>query len=229
MNTWLYVLPVIAYFYGSIPFGFLAARWLRGVDIREVGSGNIGATNAARVLGFRYFPLIFLLDMTKGLLPALIASALLRTPEFDPSPWTLAAGFGGVLGHVFPVYLKFNGGKAVAAGTGLFLVAVPWAVLIAAGVWAVVFAIWRYVSLASICAALSLPVAVVVVHGDPFGTGAWGFGLALVAGLFITWLHRTNISRLRAGTEHKIGTGHHAPDRIDGEDAPQDETPPAQE
>jgi glycerol-3-phosphate acyltransferase PlsY len=199
------------------------------VDIRQVGSGNIGATNAARVLGFKFFPLIFLLDMTKGLLPALFASQLAGTGGYDPGPWTLAAGFGGVLGHVFPVYLKFRGGKAVAAGTGLFLVAAPWAVLIAAGVWAVVFGVSRYVSLASICAALSLPVAVALVHPAPFGTGIWGFGLALIAGLFITWLHRTNISRLRAGTEHKIGTGHHAPDRIDGEDAPQDETPPAQE
>jgi glycerol-3-phosphate acyltransferase PlsY len=157
--------------------------------------------------------------MTKGLLPSLIAAGLAPEGGFDPSPWTLAAGFGGVLGHVFPVYLKFKGGKAVAAGTGMFLVAVPWAVLIAAGVWAVVFGIWRYVSLASICAALSLPVGVVIVHEEPFGEGIWGFGLALVAALFITWLHRTNIARLRAGTEHKIGSGGESPDRMDGEDA----------
>ena len=171
------------------------------------------------MLGFKYFPAIFLLDMTKGLLPSLIAASLAPEGGYDPSPWTLAAGFGGVLGHVFPVYLKFKGGKAVAAGTGMFLVAVPWAVLIAAGVWAVVFGIWRYVSLASICAALSLPVGVVIVHDEPFGEGIWGFGLALVAALFITWLHRTNIARLRAGTEHKIGSGGKSPDKMDGEDA----------
>jgi glycerol-3-phosphate acyltransferase PlsY len=228
MTAWLYVLPVLAYFYGSIPFGFLAARWLRGVDIRTVGSGNIGATNAARVLGFKYFPVIFLLDMTKGFLPSLIAASLVPDTGHDPSPWTLAAGFGGVLGHVFPVYLKFKGGKAVAAGTGMFLVAVPWAVAVAAGVWAVVFALWRYVSLASICAALSLPVGVAMVH-EPFGKGAWGFGLALVAALFITWLHRTNIARLRAGTEHKIGSGGKAPDRRDGEDAPEGQAGPGQQ
>jgi glycerol-3-phosphate acyltransferase PlsY len=225
MNAWLYVLPMLAYFYGSVPFGFLAARWLRGVDIREVGSGNIGATNAARVLGFRYFPLIFLLDMTKGLVPALIAASLAPEAGYDPSPWTLAAGFGGVLGHVFPVYLKFRGGKAVAAGTGLFLVAVPWAVLVAAGVWAAVFATRRYVSLASICAALSLPVAVAVVHEEPFGAGAWGFGLALLAGLFITWLHRTNIRRLARGTEHKIGTGKGGPPTTEDGAEPAEEEP----
>lgn len=205
MTAWTWLLPVAAYLYGSIPFGFLAARWLRGVDIRQTGSGNIGATNAARVLGFKFFPVIFAMDMTKGLGPALLAGILGGQSAYSPAPLVLFAGLAGVMGHVFPLYLGFKGGKAVAAGTGLFLVAAPVAVLICAAIWGVLFAATRYVSLSSICAALSLPVVFALTHGDPFGSGAYGFGLAVFAGLFITWLHRSNIRRLLAGTENRIG------------------------
>ncbi|MFW5915711.1 MAG: glycerol-3-phosphate 1-O-acyltransferase PlsY, partial [Planctomycetota bacterium] len=163
-----------AYLYGSVPFGFLFARILRGTDIREVGSGNIGATNAARVLGFRYFPLVFLLDFTKGLLPALIGLNLAPAhTAYSPSPLAVVGAVAAILGHVFPIYLKFKGGKAVAAGTGACVILAPWALAIAAGVWAVLFAIFRYVSLASISAAAALGGSVWFVYDNPAGEGLY--------------------------------------------------------
>ncbi len=205
MEPWLYLLPIAAYLYGSVPYGFLAAKLLRGVDIRGAGSGNIGATNAARVLGFRYFPIIFLLDMSKGLLPALMARSLAPPSPFEPHPLVVAAGVAAVIGHVFPLYLGFKGGKAVATSTGFFLVVAWPAVLLAAGVWAVVFALWRYVSLASLSAAVTLPVAVCLLHHDPIGAGRFLSAVAVFGGLFVIYLHRSNIARLLAGKEHRIG------------------------
>lgn len=202
---WVYALPAVAYLYGAVPFGFLAAKLIKGVDIRERGSGNIGATNAARVLGFKFFPLIFLLDVSKGFLPALAARHLVSVGAYDPHPLVVGTALAAILGHVFPIYLGFKGGKAVATSTGVFLVLAPWALLIAAGVWAVVFALWRYVSLASISGAVALPVSVWFLHPDPSGSGRFLVILTTLGGVFVIWLHRANIRRLLAGTEHKIG------------------------
>ncbi len=206
-NAWIYALPVLGYFYGAVPFGFLAAKLIKGVDIRGVGSGNIGATNAARVLGFRFFPLIFLLDVSKGFLPALAAQRLVSGGACDPHLLVVGTALAAILGHVFPVYLGFKGGKAVATSTGAFLAMAPWSLLIAAGVWAVMFALWRYVSLASISAAVALPASVWLLHADPVGSGRYLTALSMLGGMFIIWLHRANIRRLLSGTEHKIGHG----------------------
>jgi glycerol-3-phosphate acyltransferase PlsY len=207
MSPWLCALPVAAYLYGSVPFGFLAARLLKGVDIRTTGSGNIGATNAARVLGFRFFPLIFLLDMSKGALPAFAAAALVSGGVHDPHPFVVGTGLATILGHVYPVYLGFKGGKAVATSSGFFLVVAPVQLLIAAGTWAIVFAIWRYVSLASISAAAALPLAVCLMERDPFGAGIYVSAVSILGGLFVIYLHRANIGRLLAGKEGKVGRG----------------------
>jgi len=204
MSPWTALLPVAAYLYGAVPFGFLAAKLIKGVDIRTTGSGNIGATNAARVLGFRFFPLIFLLDVSKGLLPTLVARAMVAGGAYDPQPLVVGTGLAAILGHVFPVYLGFKGGKAVATSTGVFLVLSPWAVLTAAAVWGVVFGVWRYVSLASVCAAMALPGGVFVLHAKPLGSGAFLTGFALLGAAFVIYLHRSNIRRLLAGAEHKI-------------------------
>jgi len=206
MNAWVYALPLLAYLYGSVPFGFLAARWLRGVDIRQTGSGNIGATNAARVLGARYFPLIFLLDVSKGLLPTLAAGRLVEAGAYEPPPLVVVTGVAAILGHVYPLYLRFKGGKAVATSTGFFLAVAPWAVAVAAGAWALLFALFRYVSLASMAAAVALPVGVYFTHPDPLGSGACLTGVAMAGGAFVIYLHRANIRRLLSGTEHKIGS-----------------------
>lgn len=213
MNPWVYVLLAAAYLYGSIPFGFLAARHFRGVDLRQFGSGNIGATNAARVLGFRFFPAIFVLDMSKGLAPTLLMTGLIPPGGYVPHPAVLAAGLAGILGHVFPIFLRFRGGKAVATGTGVFLVVAPWAVLVAAIVWGTVFAVTRYVSLASMLAATALPIATACTYAQPWGEGRFGVGFAALAAVFVIWLHRSNVRRLLARTEHKIGDG---PDRNSG-------------
>ena len=205
MQPLAYALPLVGYLYGSVPFGFLAAKWLRGVDIRKTGSGNIGATNAARVLGFRFFPVIFLLDLSKGLLPALGEVALAGQGRYEPHPLVVATGLAAVLGHAFPLYLGFKGGKAVATSTGFFLAVAPLQLLMAAGVWGLVFALWRYVSLASIAAALALPAALCLARQDPFGSGVFLTGMGVLGGLFVIYLHRANIGRLLAGTERKVG------------------------
>jgi glycerol-3-phosphate acyltransferase PlsY len=207
---WLYLLPVAAYFYGSVPFGFLAAKLIRGVDIRESGSGNIGATNAARVLGFKFFPPIFLLDVSKGLAPTLAAVLLAPKTPFSPPALAVATGLAAILGHVFPVYLGFKGGKAVATSTGVFAVLAPWALAVCAGVWAVVFGLFRYVSLASMAAAVALPVAVWTLHGDPLAGGRYLAVVSVLGAAFVVYLHRGNIRRLLNGTEHKIGSGRKA-------------------
>ena len=207
MKPLTYLLPVIAYLYGSVPFGFLMAKLVRGVDIRETGSGNIGATNAARVLGFRYFPLVFLLDFSKGFLPTLAAVHLAGNSAFSPSPLAAGTALAAVLGHVFPLYLQFKGGKAVATGTGVCVVLAHWAVLAAVGTWAAVFLITRYVSLASICAAAILAAGAWTLHAEPMEEGVWRTAFCTVAGLMVIVLHHGNIRRLLKGTEHKIGGG----------------------
>jgi len=201
----VWALPVAAYLYGSVPFGFLAAKALRGVDIRRTGSGNIGATNAARVLGFRFFPIIFLLDLSKGLVPALAAARLSAAGPYSPALPAVITGLAAILGHVFPIYLRFKGGKAVATGTGVFLALAPLAVGVAAAVWAVVFGLWRYVSLASISAAVALAASAWLVYEAPLGPGRYRTLLATVACAFVIYLHRANIRRLLSGTEHRIG------------------------
>ena len=218
MKPLLYLLPVVAYFYGAVPYGFLMARLIKGVDIREVGSGNIGATNAARVLGWKFFPVVFLLDLSKGLLPTLAATLLVgKGSPYDPHPLAVAAAAAAIAGHVFPVYLGFRGGKAVAAGAGAFIILAPEALLVAFVVWAIVFALWRYVSLASICAAAALGTSLWLLPGEPLGSGAYRTVFGAAAAVLIIMLHRANIRRLLAGAEHKIGRGK----RIDvGADGP---------
>jgi len=203
-----FLLPVLAYLYGSIPYGFLMTKWLKGVDLRQVGSGNIGATNAARVLGFKFFPAVFLLDFSKGFLPTLIAAHLTASQtQYHPHPLAVVAALAGMLGHAFPIYLGFKGGKAVAAGTGALLVLATWAALVGVAVWVVVFAIWRYVSLASITAAVAAAVAVWLTLPDPLGSNVFGTAAVTLAAALVIVLHRANIQRLLSGTEHKIGKG----------------------
>ncbi len=206
---WYALLPAAAYFYGSVPFGFLMAKRLKGIDIRNRGSGNIGATNAARVLGFRFFPLIFLLDFSKGFAPAFIALRLsAQASEFSPPPLAVLCALAAIIGHVFPVFLNFKGGKAVAAATGAFAVLAPVPLLIAACAWAVLFALLRYVSLASMAAAAVLGTSVWIpaLNNDPLGEGIFRTLFASLAALMVIVLHRGNIVRLMSGSEHKIGS-----------------------
>jgi len=200
-----FLIPIIAYLLGSIPTGFLLILFFRKQDIRSIGSGNIGATNVLRSAGKGLGAVTFILDVLKGAtsvwVGALVASLLIPAmPHRDAQ--ALAALFA-VLGHVFPVWLRFRGGKGVATAFGVFLVAAPWAAVASIAVFAVVLAISRYVSLASIIGATCFPVfAYFLVHGDrpPFY-----LAVQAAVALLIIVKHHQNIRRLLAGTESRLG------------------------
>jgi glycerol-3-phosphate acyltransferase PlsY len=204
-----------SYLCGSIPFGLLVGRF-KGVDIRRQGSGNIGATNAGRVLGRPYGYLVFVLDLLKGLGPVLFAGMLLR--GFRPPAllylWWVAIAAASVVGHLFPVFLKFKGGKGVATSLGAVLGIYPFftaPALGAFGVWLVLVRVTRYVSVASIGGALAFPVffgVSALMHRERWGDFADLWPLYLMSGviaLLIVVRHRGNIRRLLDGVEPRIG------------------------
>ncbi len=195
-----------AYLLGSIPTGYLLVRLFRHQDIRSVGSGNIGATNVLRASGKGLGAATFLLDMLKGCaavwLGAWAASTLLPAlgQPAHRDAQALAALFA-VLGHMFPVWLGFRGGKGVATGFGVFLVASPWAALSAITVFFVILALTRYVSLASVLGSASFPIfAWLLAGGDPFF-----FAVEIAVALLIIHKHHQNNRRLLAGTESRFG------------------------
>ena len=206
------ILIIASYLVGAIPFGLLIAK-AHGIDIRTVGSGNIGATNVSRALGKKWEYLCFALDVLKGLVPMLAAMillpAVLTTAKIGL--W-LGVGAAAVLGHVFPVYLKFKGGKGVATSLGVVLGLWPFYTivgLITFVIWAVVVKTWRYISLGSIVGAVIFPLllatAICIIPQWRF-TVLWPLlvaAVALAAVLIIR--HKDNIKRLLAGTENKIG------------------------
>ena len=208
MNTFLYAITteLTTYLLGAIPFGLLIARW-RGVDIRAVGSRNIGATNVFRSVGKGWGIATFVLDMGKGwcgtaVIPAL-AARLLDAPPQAPDAWRLLGGICAVVGHTWPVYLRFKGGKGVATSAGMLLGVAPAAVGLGLAGWIVVFVIGRYVSLASIVAAVVLGVAIWFPPFRPAEGWLLPSALTLLA-LLIIARHRANIGRLRAGTEPQL-------------------------
>ena len=185
---------VLGYLFGSIPSGWLAGRWLKGIDLRELGSGSTGATNVLRQVGKGPALVVFLIDVGKGAAAVLIARAL------GLGDWIqVLAGLTALAGHIWPVWLGFKGGKAVATGLGLFL-GLAWPVGLASfGVFLAVFSLSRYVSLASVLAAISLPLLMAA------GTSSnANLVVALVAMLLVLWRHRSNIKRLINGTEPKL-------------------------
>jgi acyl phosphate:glycerol-3-phosphate acyltransferase len=191
------VVIVLCYLLGSIPTGYLAGR-LRGLDIRAVGSGNIGATNVFRALGKTAGIVVLALDAFKGFascryVPMLVGAA--------PSEnLRIAAGLAAILGHNYTCWLKFKGGKGIATSAGVLLGWLPLSLAIVLTLWLIVFAISRYVSLASIAAALALPLAVWLTHGSSRMVIIGG----VLGGLAI-YKHRGNIQRLLNGTEHRFG------------------------
>lgn len=192
-----YILLAAAYLLGGIPTSFLVARAVKGIDLREHGSGNLGATNAFRVLGWKPAVPIFIVDIAKGWFPTAFFAAW---DGATGMAWTLAYGVAAVLGHVFSPYFGFRGGKGVATGAGVFLALAPLAVAIGLTVWIALVATTGYVSLASITAAIVLPIAIVSFQG----TGPI-FWLSLALALFVLVSHRANIGRLLRGEEHRFG------------------------
>jgi glycerol-3-phosphate acyltransferase PlsY len=207
IQAWDIPLILCAYLLGSVPFAYLIAKAVRGIDIREVGSGNVGATNVGRALGRKWGILVFALDVLKGFLPTLAALLLhgCRIGEPELPLGVALAGFAAVAGHNWPVFLKFKGGKGMATSCGVFLAVFPLGLLIAVGVWAAVVALTRYVSVGSMVAAATLLACALLLGRDPFGAGKFLTALAAVAAVLSIVRHRANIGRLVQGTENRIG------------------------
>lgn len=202
-------LPIIlvllsSYLLGSIPAGYIAGR-IAGIDIRKEGSGNIGATNVLRVLGKKYGYGVFFCDVVKGLLAVSCAELIARTfaPGYEDWFGILAALFC-VLGHAFPIWLKFKGGKGVATSAGTMLGLAPWATIIAVVVWIIVFEVTRYVSVASVTAAIVLPLAIGIFLALHWNDSRVIFYAAIVMASVVCWRHRSNVSRLIKGDEQRF-------------------------
>ena len=196
---------LLAYLLGSIPFGYLLVRLFAGGDVRETGSGGTGATNVTRRAGKGIGVLTLLLDLLKGTAAVLVARALLGAGE-DAQWWVCAAAAAAVLGHVFPVWLRFRGGKGVATGLGVFLVLAPIATLCALLVFVFVVWLWRYVSLGSMIAASILPLAVwsLSTLGVSDRAPRPLLFLSIIGAALIVFMHRANVGRLRSGEETKL-------------------------
>lgn len=187
---------LLGYLLGSLPFGYLVVKYRTGADIRAAGSGSTGATNVTRALGLGWGTLTLGLDAAKGFLAVLLATKL----SGGDLRWVAAAGLAAILGHSFPVFLRFRGGKSVATGLGVFVYFTPWAVLTVLGVWMAVVAVWRYVSLGSILAAAAYPLFAFALYRPPAEVT-----LAGVAGACLIILrHWSNLQKLVNGTENKL-------------------------
>jgi len=190
---------VMAYLLGSIPAAYIAGR-LRGIDLRDHGSGNLGATNVFRVLGARIGAIVMAFDLAKGALPVYFLPGL--TGVELRGWWAIGYGIAAILGHVRPIYLMWKGGgKGVATSAGVFLALTPIATSITTAIWIAVLLASGYVSLASLVAALVLPLGVLLIEGidSPL------FYVAVVVAVFVVWTHRANIGRLRHGEESRFG------------------------
>ena len=189
------LLLAVGYLLGSMPNGYLAGRWLKGIDLRQCGSGSTGATNVLRNVGKAPALVVFLLDVGKGALAVLLAKS------FGLNDWVqVLAGLAALAGHIWPVWLGWKGGKAVATGLGMFL-GLAWPVGLACfGLFMAVISISRIVSLSSVVAAIGLPVLMVLA-----GANAASISVSVVASVMVLWRHRSNIERLIAGTEPRIG------------------------
>ena len=212
--TPLIAIPVLVagYLLGSIPSGYLAGRWLKGIDIRQEGSGSTGATNVLRVVGKGPALAVFVVDVLKGALAVLLAKAVLEPLGQPLSPagwqidgWIVLAGLAGLAGHIWPIWLGWKGGKAVATGLGMLL-GVSWPVGLACfGIFLAVLTFSRIVSLSSVVAALSLPLLMVGSFGSGGIRPAYLL-LAVLTTVLVVWRHRSNLERLWAGTEPKLGS-----------------------
>lgn len=192
-----------SYLVGAIPFAFIIGK-LYGVDIRKTGSGNVGATNVLRSVGKKAGITALILDIAKGFIPAFFIPGLAAGCASDPSAEQLLriiCGIAAICGHVWPVYLGFRGGKGIATSAGALIAIAPEAVLIGFIVWLITFSIFKYVSLASIAAALAIPCIAWYIYSDAGTLLPWTL---TAIGLLAVLRHRTNIQRLARGTESKI-------------------------
>lgn len=194
----------VGYFFGSIPWGLLIGKF-NGLDIRKHGSGNIGATNVRRVLGRDWGMACFALDFLKGLVPVLIATSIGTQTAIGPELGRLLAAAAAVIGHIFPFWLRFRGGKGVATTIGALIAVAPWPVIVSLLTWLGMFRLSRYVSIASLSAALMLPLSYLALRATK---GMCVFTptlvLLIILAVLIIVRHQGNIRRLRDGTEHRF-------------------------
>ena len=189
---------IASYLLGAVPTSYLAARLFRGIDLREHGSRNLGATNLYRVLGWRYAVPVGLLDAAKGLVPVLVFAPRVSSSEL----FALICGLVAVVGHVFSVFVGFKGGKGVATAAGVMLGLTPAALGVAVLVWAALVYLTGYVSVGSIAAAAIFPLAVYLLEPPDQPAMLW---LDIAVAAAIVWFHRSNIQRLFKGTENRFG------------------------
>jgi glycerol-3-phosphate acyltransferase PlsY len=190
---------LLSYLAGSIPSAYLAGK-AAGVDLRKHGSGNLGATNVARVLGAKVGAIVFIADLMKGFLPVYFLPRYTET--LQPGLWALVFGVAAILGHVKPIFLLGRGGgKGVATASGVFLALAFVPMLVAEVLWIVTFYFTRYVSLASLVGAAVLPIAILILARDPRSPV---FIASVIIASFVFWTHRANIGRLRRGEEHRF-------------------------
>jgi glycerol-3-phosphate acyltransferase PlsY len=206
--VWFLALTVccLAYLFGSFPAGYFAGR-IAGTDVRSAGSGNIGATNVLRVLGKPWGYAVFFIDAFKGFAAVRVAFFLaerLAVARPYAAYFAILAAVICVVGHTFPVWLRFKGGKGVATSVGAIFGLMPVAAITIFLIWAIVFEITRYVSVASIIAALSCPVAVALYIHWKIIEGAGLLYFSILMAIFIVWQHRSNFSRLLNGTEQRF-------------------------
>lgn len=202
----VHVAIIASYLLGAIPTAYWVVRAVKGIDLRTVGSGNLGATNLFRVMGWKYAIPVGIFDTLKGAIPVAVFAPMAQLGELG------AAGLGmvAVLGHVFSVFVGFKGGKGVATGGGVILGLAPWAFLVALGIWIVVVRLTGFVSLGSVVSALSLPAAILILHPERSHDLV---AVIAVLVLVVLWMHRANIRRLMTGTENRFGR-----DRSDADD-----------
>ncbi len=196
----------VAYFAGAFPTAWLVGR-ARGVDVGRQGSGNYGATNVFRTLGPAPAVIVMLVDVAKGFLPAAFLPRALPVEGLAPQTHAVLLAVAAVVGHVYSVFLGFRGGKGIGTAAGGYLAIAPWALLAALGVWLVVVAATRIVSLASLAGALALLVGVVVIDFAPAASDVVLVVVTTLLVAFVFWTHRANIGRLARGQERRIAPG----------------------
>ena len=206
-------LPLLGFLLGSIPFGLLMGK-IKGIDIRQHGSGNIGATNVFRTLGKQLGITCLLLDFTKGLVPVLIArnmvEPMMAEQQFTAQSIEVLTALASIMGHNYSPWIGFKGGKGIATTAGVITALMPFGLVLLTLVWTIFTFTTKYVSVGSIAAAASLPILVITgsaFHGK-LANGTWNkplFIFSLIAAILAIWKHRANLARLKAGTENRIG------------------------
>jgi glycerol-3-phosphate acyltransferase PlsY len=217
----LLVIVLLSYLVGAIPTGIIMTKAVRGIDIREHGSGNMGGTNVMRILGWKYGLAVILLDALKGALAVIVIARLYlgsfpfpnQTPFDDFTLVQIIAGTSAVIGHIWTIFAEFKGGKGIATGMGIVLALTHVDILLAIGIFIVIVAVSRYVSLGSIIATISIPV-ILVIRENVFHVQVTGYGTLLpfliALAFLIVFTHRKNIKRLLAGNESKISFKKHS-------------------